>query len=89
MSNKYVLITGASGGLGREYTNQLVIQGYNLILVARNKEKLDYFKDSLLLHEHQIVLSFQCDVMNNEDVVALFKFIGDNGIKLHKIIHMG
>jgi short-subunit dehydrogenase len=88
MLNKYVLITGASGGLGREYTNQLLAQGFNLILVARNKERLDYFKDSLIINDKQIVLSFQCDVMKNEDVISLFNFIGNKGIKLHKIIHI-
>lgn len=37
---KYVLITGASSGIGLSFAKIFAEHGYNLILVARNKEKL-------------------------------------------------
>ncbi|MBR0164178.1 MAG: SDR family oxidoreductase [Lachnospiraceae bacterium] len=38
---KLACITGASSGIGREFARQLSNQGYDLILVARSKDKLE------------------------------------------------
>ncbi|NLJ54025.1 MAG: SDR family NAD(P)-dependent oxidoreductase, partial [Intrasporangiaceae bacterium] len=35
-----VLITGASAGLGREFVRQYAEQGHDVVLVARNAERL-------------------------------------------------
>lgn len=41
------LITGASSGIGRDIAVVLSKKGYDLILVARNKKKLEYLKTKL------------------------------------------
>ena len=41
------LITGASSGLGKEFAIQLSKMGYDLILVARRKDKLKEIKQQL------------------------------------------
>ncbi len=39
--NKYVLITGASTGIGYELARLFAKNGYNLVLVSRNKKRLE------------------------------------------------
>ena len=42
------LITGASSGIGRDIATELAQRGYDLILVARNIEKLNQVKENIL-----------------------------------------
>jgi len=41
------LITGASSGIGKDFAKILAKKGYNLVLVARDKEKLNELKNEL------------------------------------------
>jgi NAD(P)-dependent dehydrogenase (short-subunit alcohol dehydrogenase family) len=47
---KTVLITGASGGIGYELTRLFARDGYDLVLVARSKDKLKAVADELERH---------------------------------------
>ena len=67
-----VLITGASSGIGKSMAYYFDKLGnYKLVLVARNKEKLEELKNDL-----------KCDV----EVVSLDISIYDNCIKLHEMV---
>ena len=43
----YVLITGATGGIGSEFCRQLVMEN-DLLITGRSQEKLENLKASLL-----------------------------------------
>ncbi len=43
----YAVITGASSGIGTQFAKRLAKEGYDLILVARRKEKLQKLADSI------------------------------------------
>ena len=47
LDNKNILITGASGGLGRGIALGLAEAGANLIMIARNKQNLDAFSQEI------------------------------------------
>jgi short-subunit dehydrogenase len=71
--NKIVLLTGATGGLGKELTNQLLAKGANLILTDINLEALDDFKKSLSSEVvEQIKATIQCDLSKTEEIDTLF-----------------
>ena len=47
-NNNYVLITGASSGIGKALAEEYAKRGYNLILTARRADQLQHTKDSCL-----------------------------------------
>lgn len=40
-TSSYVLITGASSGIGATYAERFAVRGHNLVLVARDKARMD------------------------------------------------
>ncbi len=64
------LITGASNGLGYDFANKLANEGYDLILVARSKDKLEKIKNKL--HKTVNVEIEVLDLSIKENVYKLF-----------------
>ena len=63
------IITGASSGLGKEFAKQLSKKGYDLVLVARRKERLRELKDELDTNIEIVTL----DLSFPTNCVKLFK----------------
>ena len=56
LQDKQVLLTGASGGIGEKIALALEAKGASLILVARNRNKLEALKNSLNYPQRHQVL---------------------------------
>ncbi len=66
------LITGASSGIGRKIAEELDSRGYDLVLVARNKEKLEEVKKSLNTKNVEII---SMDLSNQENCKELHSMV--------------
>lgn len=66
------LITGASSGIGRDIARILSIKGYDLVLVSRDKEKLEKVKEELEKNKVNI------------EIISMDLSIEENCKKLHE-----
>jgi short-subunit dehydrogenase len=64
-------VTGASAGLGREYSLQLAQRGFDLLLVARDLDRLQALADALSTAHGITATAYQCDLSRDEPMRAL------------------
>lgn len=77
-SKGIALITGASAGIGAVYADRLAKRGYDLILVARNKERLDALAAKLANETGRIVETVQADLADRKALSGIEKILRDN-----------
>lgn len=83
----WVLITGASSGLGEEFARQYAQLGHRLILVARRLDRLQTLADSLRQQHRIEVLVEQVDLADMEAVGNLHRRLNDRGIEVDVLIN--
>ena len=69
---EYVLLTGASSGIGYEMANQLAVKKLNLILVARTEAKLQQMQAELTAKHNILVWYFVADLSNVNAAIELY-----------------
>lgn len=72
------LITGASSGIGREMAIYLSELGYDIIVVARSKEKLEDLKNIVKTK----VLVYEYDLSKNANCYKLYNDIKDKNVDI-------
>jgi short-subunit dehydrogenase len=65
------LVTGASAGIGAVYAERLAARGYDLILVARNNDRLEALSDRLKSKTGRSVDVLRADLTDQDDLARV------------------
>ena len=84
LKRKTIFITGASSGIGRECAVKAAQLGANVVLVARNRERLKQTLDSLANDNH---LYFPCDVTGTDQLEEVVRQAAEKLGKISGFIH--
>ncbi|MGI6032977.1 MAG: SDR family NAD(P)-dependent oxidoreductase [Coriobacteriales bacterium] len=81
------LITGASGGLGLEFSKLCAADGYDLVLVARNEGKLYAIKNDL--ERRYGIAAFVCpqDLSSKDAALNVFDYTIEHGLDVDVLIN--
>ncbi len=71
---EYILITGASTGIGYEMTMQLAAKNYNLVIAARSEDKLKAMQAELTSKYKISVEYVVVDLSSTEEAYALYEY---------------
>lgn len=80
LSDKRILITGGTGHVGTSLVRRLASEATQMLVVARNREKLEELKQA---NPAGNIDTFQCDLAESQDVLKLRKATGNVDIVLH------
>ncbi len=83
-----VLITGASGGLGRALADECARRGYNLYLTDVDETSLHTLKGGLQRQYGIETAVYACDLTNPQGVDALLSDIDHLGIRLDMLLNV-
>lgn len=72
---KLAVITGASGGIGKEFARQLAASGYNLILIAHQQEGLNELAEEIERHYPVHAAMLVADFTRPTDVTDVVSYI--------------
>jgi short-subunit dehydrogenase len=85
--NQYALITGSTSGIGYELAKLFAKDGYNLILVARNKQRLQEVTDELKQQFGVEITPLAKDLMNPYAAEEIYDTTKEMGITVNVLVN--
>lgn len=81
------LITGASGGIGKEFAHIYAQHGYDVVLVARSEGKLYQLKNNLEKEYGHTAHVFACDLSKEGAAYDVFDYKVSHGIDVDVLVN--
>lgn len=85
--NKTVLITGAASGIGRAFADIFASDGYDMVIVGRNLEKMNAMKAEYERRYHNTVTTVQKDLSKDNAAQEVYDEVKSKGIAIDVLIN--
>ncbi len=84
---KTALVTGASAGIGRELAKEFAKADYNLVLVARTKDKLEQLAQEIKETNDVDILVLQKDLLAKDSPQEIYDDLKEQGIRVDCLVN--
>lgn len=85
--DEYVLITGASDGIGKALAYEFARHGNHVILVARRTEMLQKTADEIIRRYHVKAVAVSADLLKEDAAEYIYGFCAENGLAVKILIN--
>lgn len=86
-TRKLALVTGASSGLGTQFAHVLAEQGYDIIVTARRRERLDLLQSQIAKSHEVQVYPLAADLAQAAGVDSLLRQVADIKRPVHLLVN--
>ncbi len=86
MNNEYVIITGCTSGIGLSTTKLFYNKGYSLLLLSKDKQKLDTLAFELGSTNDKI-LTYPLDLTKEEEIKGFISYLKTNQLNVTGLIN--
>ena len=88
LRGKNCLITGATGGLGKEIAREFAKNGCNLFLTGRNNDKLNSLKNELENSVNEIKIDFEdADLSDGDEIQKLIEKVKNTFVNIDILVN--
>ncbi|MFN8284163.1 MAG: SDR family oxidoreductase [Chitinophagales bacterium] len=87
MANEYAIVTGASSGIGLEFSKILAKKGYNLVLVARRTDRLKKLKEEILKTDKIDIQLVSLDLSQKESPDQLLAYTQKSNLTISVLVN--